>query len=140
MSLIDEVEPHPLPESQPYWDGIARDELWLQQCSECTQFHFPPAPACPHCSSRDLAWRQASGCARLYSFVIAEHPWPQWHVEGPMSVALVELAEGPRIVSTIVDCPQTPEALQLDMVLRPAFRTLGTRRMLCFTPARENYA
>jgi uncharacterized protein len=134
LSALPDVDPLPLPESRPFWDAVEQGELRLQQCGDCAKFHFPPSPACPHCSSRAQAWKPVSGRGTLYSYVIAQSPWPQWNADGPMSVALVELEEGPRLVSTVVDCPQTPEALRLDMPLAATFRPFGARRMLCFAP------
>ena len=96
---------------------------------------FPPYPVCPHCSSKNIEWVTASGDATLYSYVIHERPMRQWNTEGPRSVALVTLAEGPMLVSTVVDCDQTPEALQLDMPLRATFRPFDEIEVLCFEPA-----
>jgi len=140
MSLIDNVQPMPLPETQTYWDGIDAQTLLIQRCNACKEFYFPAAPVCPKCTSRCVEWIEASGKARLYSYVITQKPWPEWmqawREDGPMSVALVELAEGPRLVSTIVDCAQTPEALEIDMPLLTTYRRFGTRpSMLCFKPA-----
>jgi uncharacterized OB-fold protein len=56
---------------------------------------------------------KASGRASLYSYVIHHRPVPGF--TPPYAIAVVELAEGPRMMTNIVDCPQTPEALQLDM-------------------------
>jgi len=136
MSLVDDLQPMPLPESQPFWDGTEAEKLLIQRCDDCGRHYFPPAPVCPECTSRNVEWVEASGEAELYSYVITHRPWPQWGQDGPMSVALVQLAEGPRLVSTVVDCPQTPDALTLDMPLRATFRRFGEgKNLLCFVPA-----
>jgi hypothetical protein len=98
-------------------------ELRLQRCRDCAQAYFPPRPFCPKCSSRAVEIFAASGKATLYSYVINHRP-PPWLKEAPkepQSIAVVELAEGPRMMTNIVDCPQTPEALVLDMVLEVTF-------------------
>ena len=137
MGLVSDLQPFPLPESQPFWDGIENEKLVIQRCGECGEHYFPPAPVCPKCTSRDVAWVEVSGEATLYSYVIVQRPWPQWQHDGPMSAALVQLDEGPRLVSTIVDCPQTPDNLPLDARLVATFRPFGDRqKMLCFRLAR----
>jgi uncharacterized OB-fold protein len=134
------LEPKVLPETAPYWEGADNARLMLPRCNACCRAYFPPSPICPHCSSRDIAWIEASGRATLYSFTITEKPWPGWFAgdarSEPMSVAIVELAEGPRLLSTVVRCAQTPEGLALDMPLVAVWRPFGERpNMLCFRPA-----
>jgi uncharacterized protein len=130
--------PVPTPETQPYWDGVAAGELRLPRCRACAKAFFPPSPVCPHCTAREVEWFTASGEATLYSYVISERPSKLWHQEGPMSVALVSLAEGPMLVSTVRGCEQTPEALQLDMPLRATFAPFDETPVLVFEPARGN--
>lgn len=137
MTMSSRLIPFALPESQTFWDGTAEEKLLLQQCSDCYHKYFPPAPVCPNCSSRAVESIQASGRATLYSYVISAKPWPQWGIDGPMSVALVDLEEGPRMLSTIVDCPQTRDALVLDMSLELTFRRFGDDgpNMPCYRPS-----
>ncbi len=97
--------------------------------------YFPPSPVCPSCTSRDIEWFTASGDATLYSYVIHSRPSKLWNVDGPMSVALVALAEGPMVVSTVIGCPQTPEALVLDMALKATFTPFEEAQVLAFLPA-----
>jgi hypothetical protein len=63
---------------------------------------------------------KASGRATLYSYVINHRPRPDFGEE-PHSIAVVQLEEGPRMMTNIVGCPQTPEALELDMALEVTF-------------------
>jgi uncharacterized OB-fold protein len=135
------LEPITLPETAPFWEGADANRLMIQRCRSCANFYFPPAPICPSCTSRDIEWTQASGRATLYSFAIAQSPWPQWSVSGPMSVAMIQLEEGPRLLSTIVDCGQTVDALELDMPLTATWRPFGERpNLLCFKPSAETQA
>lgn len=135
MSLIGGgAAPFITPETRPFWDAVAQDRLLIPRCTDCGSFYFPPSPVCPKCTSRNVEWTDASGEATLYSFMIAQNPWPEWGVDGPMSIAHVALAEGPRLISTVVDCPQTPEALKIDMPLLATFRPFGDQKMLCFKP------
>ena len=113
--------PEPTPETRHFWDGCAKGELRLQRCAHCGgASYFPPRPFCPTCQSRDVEIYAASGKAILYSYVINHRPRPDMGTE-PYAIAVVELAEGPRMMTNIVGCPQTPEALQLDMKLKVTF-------------------
>jgi uncharacterized OB-fold protein len=111
--------PKPTPETQHFWDGTRVSELRLQRCDACSHVYFPPRPFCPKCSSRAVSVFAASGRGKLLSYVINERGHPAW--DGPYAIALVELDEGVRMMSNVVDCPQTPEALVLDMPLTVKF-------------------
>jgi uncharacterized OB-fold protein len=77
--------------------------------------YFPPRPFCPTCGHREVSVVEASGRATLHSYVINQRPGAGF--DGPTALAVVELAEGPRMMSNIVDVEQTEEALVLDMEL-----------------------
>jgi len=114
--------PEPTPETRHFWDGTAAGELRLQRCGACEHTYFPPRPFCPSCASRDVRVFVASGRATLYSYVINHRPAPGF--DAPHSIAVVELEEGPRLMTNVVGCPQTPEALVLDMELEVTFEKL----------------
>jgi 3-oxo-4,17-pregnadiene-20-carboxyl-CoA hydratase alpha subunit len=84
-----------------FWEGVQRGELLLQRCAECGGLRHPPTPMCPRC--RSLAWdtQRASGRGIVYSYCIAHEP-PVPGLTPPYVVALVELAEGPRLVSNLL--------------------------------------
>ncbi|MGB5758797.1 MAG: Zn-ribbon domain-containing OB-fold protein [Acidimicrobiales bacterium] len=114
--------PIPTPETEHFWNGTKAGRLLLQRCADCDEAYFPPRPFCPRCSSRDVVVEQASGRGLLHSYVINHRPHPAF--DGPYAIAVVELDEGPRMMTNIVDCPQTPEALQLDMAVEVAFEPI----------------
>lgn len=114
--------PRPTPETEHFWAGTRLGELRLQRCDECDDVYFPPRPFCPSCASREVSVFTASGRASLYSYVINHRPHPAF--DGPYSIAVVQLAEGPRMMSNIVNVDQTPEALVLDMQLEVIFEEL----------------
>ena len=122
MSSDGRVIPVPTPETQHYWDGAKAGELRLQRCTDCGHIYFPPRPFCPTCGSRAVERCTASGRGRLFSYVINHLPSPGF--TPPFAIAVVELEEGPRLMSNIVGCPQTPEALQIDMPLEVTFERL----------------
>lgn len=128
--------PKPTPETQNFWDGCLAGELRLQKCADCTHTYFPPRDFCPACSSRNVESLKASGKATLYSYVINHRPRPDFG-DQPHSIAVVTLAEGPRMMTNIIDCPQTPEALQLDMALEVSFESVNeTISLPKFRPAK----
>jgi uncharacterized OB-fold protein len=129
-------KPIPTPETRHFWDGTHRHQLLLQQCDVCSHVYFPPRPFCPKCSGRAVTVVPASGRATLYSYVISHRPAPGF--EPPFSIAVVTLEEGPRMLTNVVGCPQTPEALQLDMPVEVVFHRLDDDITLpLFRPARE---
>ena len=114
--------PEPTPETAHFWEGTRQGELRLQRCDACLHVYFPPRPFCPRCAHRRVTVFRASGRATLYSYVIHHRPVPGF--EPPYSIAVVELEEGPRMMTNVVNAPQTPEALLLDMPVRVVFRRM----------------
>ena len=112
--------PEPTPETRHFWDGCKEGELRLQRCTACRQTYFPPRAFCPKCASRDVEVYAASGRGVLWSYVINHRPRADMGTE-PYAIAVVKLEEGPTMMTNIVDCPQTPEALTLDMPLKVSF-------------------
>lgn len=122
MSDPKRFVPAPTPETAHFWDGAREGELRLQRCTACGDAYFPPRAFCPECGSREVRVEKASGRARLYSYVINHLPAPGF--TAPYAIAVVELEEGPRMMSNILECEQTPEALVLDMPLEVTFEKL----------------
>ena len=99
----------PLPisshESAAFWEGCRNHELRVQRCEGCGHFAFPPASRCPQCLASSLKWTKTSGRGKIYSFVIYHRAYhPGFEKEIPYVVALVELDEGPRLISNIIEC------------------------------------
>jgi uncharacterized protein len=122
MARASRPVPEPTPETQHFWEGTKAGELRLQRCDRCSKVYFPPRPFCPECSHRSVSVFRASGRARLASYVINHRSHPAW--DGPYAIALVELEEGVRMMSNVVGCAQTPEALVIDMPLEVTFEKL----------------
>ncbi len=117
--------PEPTPETQHFWDGTRAGELRLQRCDDCEKVYFPPRPFCPDCACRSVSVIVASGKATLHTYVISHRAMPDSGMEAPYSIAVVELDEGPRLLSNVVECEQTPEALRLDMPLEVVFEEVS---------------
>ena len=127
--------PTPTPETQHFWDGTREGELRLQRCDGCGKNYFPPRPFCSACGSRRVSVFKASGKAVLWSYVIHHRAVPGF--KPPYAIAVVQLAEGPRLMTNIVECEQTPEALQLDMPLEVVFEKQNdTITLPLFRPAK----
>jgi uncharacterized OB-fold protein len=117
---IDPKEAHikPLPtpdaDSQAYWDGLKEGKLLLQHCGQCGHVQFYQQVHCRQCGSEQLTHRAASGRGVVHSFsVVHRAPGPAFKQDTPYAVLLVELAEGPRMISSLID--GDPMAVQFDM-------------------------
>ena len=112
--------PQPTAQSRPFWDACASDDLRLQRCDACGAWWFPPAERCPECLGTRWAWTTTSGRGRVYSFVVFHRAYhPAFASELPYVVALVELEEGPRLISNVVGCPV--ESVRCDMTVEVVF-------------------
>jgi uncharacterized OB-fold protein len=127
--------PQVTPETKQFWDAAQNDELQIQRCNACGRHYFYPRPFCPHCFSDDVEWTRVSGRATLHSYVINHRPMPGWEDEAPYAIAQVELEEGPRLMTSIVGVPNTPEALVLDMALEVTFEDQSGMKIPKFKPA-----
>ena len=127
--------PEPTPETKHFWEGCKEGKLLLQRCPDTGRAYFPPRPFSPYTGNRTGEVFQASGRATLHSYVIHHRPVPGF--TPPYAIAVVELEEGPRMMTNIIDCPQTPEALVLDMPLEVAFEAMDEKTTLpLFRPAK----
>ena len=113
--------PVPTPETQFFWEKARQHELWIQRCTACGHVFFYPRFHCPQCLSDKLEWFQASGKGILYSYMINHRAPPGFEEEAPYAIAVVQLQEGPRMMTNIVGIENTPENLVLDMLLEVVF-------------------
>lgn len=112
--------PKPNPETQPFWEGCAAGELRLQHCTTCDHVQFPPRRLCSNCLSEDVEWRQASGAGRVRSWSLVTAPGaPGFEEEVPFVSALIELEEGPTMLSVIRNC--AADAVDFDMPVQVIF-------------------
>ena len=116
----------PLPVKQPesdfYWEKAQAHEFWLRRCNACEQAYFYPRDFCPNCGSRDVSWIQASGKGTLHTFAIVHRaPVPAFRDHVPFVVAMVDLEEGPRIPTNLVDVEPDPEHIHVGMAVEVAF-------------------
>jgi uncharacterized OB-fold protein len=110
--------PQPDAVSAPYWEALAAGRHVFQRCTVCTNAWLPPRHECPRCLESKYVWEEASGDARLISWVVYHTAFhPAFKARLPYTVAVVELAEGPRLISNIAG-EGDPEALRIDQPLR----------------------
>lgn len=89
--------------NRPFWDGCRRGELLLQRCRHCGRLRYPAAVVCPDCLSAEAQWQPMSGRGRVFSFVVFHRAYhPAWEARVPYNVALIELDEGPIMLSNVV--------------------------------------
>lgn len=93
-------------EAKPFWANLREHKLMAQRCNSCGKFFsFPPQGSCPHCLSNDYTWTQLSGKGKVYSFVNYHRAWhPSYEAKTPYNVSLIDLDEGPRLISNVIDC------------------------------------
>lgn len=95
--------------TEPWFDACKQDVLLLQKCGTCNKHQFYPRIICSHCGAGQPDWVETSGRGRIASFSIVRRAISKAY-EAPYVVALIELEEGPVMMSNIVDCdPDTVE-------------------------------
>lgn len=113
-----ELRPRPAisEDTRFFWEGVGRGELLIQRCAACGELRHPPRPMCPRCRSLEWTTRKASGRARVHSYVIPHHP-PLAAFPDPYVVALVDLEEGTRLVTNLVDVEPSEVRIGMEVEL-----------------------
>jgi uncharacterized OB-fold protein len=114
---------HPSPDSSPFWSACRERRLVLPRCTACGDLFFYPRTLCPVCGSRDLTWVEVSGRGRIHAFTI-QHVTavPELRDVLPFVTVLVELDEGPRMMSFLVDAGADPSSIRCDAPVEVDFR------------------
>jgi uncharacterized OB-fold protein len=113
--------PVPTPETKPFWDAARRHELALPFCRPCGAFFYYPRAACPRCLSPDLAWKPVSGRGTLHTFTVVHRGQKGFPLSPPYVIAVVELEEGPRMMTNLVGIEPDPAALRIGMPVEVTF-------------------
>ncbi|MYD43450.1 MAG: DNA-binding protein [Gammaproteobacteria bacterium] len=126
--------PTPTPETAHFWEGTKQRKLLLQRCMDNGNVYFPPRARDPASGSANIEIFEASGKAKLISYTINHRQHPSF--ETPYAIAIVQLEEGPMMMTNIVECEQTPDALVLDMPLEVTYEDVSdTITVPLFKPA-----
>ena len=124
MAEYDKPLPIPSAESQPYWEALRECRLMMPRCDDCRRYWFPPALLCPHCNAATWTWTQASGRGRIFSYVVYHRVYhPAFAQEVPYAVAVIELDEGPRMISNVIGI--APDKLACDMRVEVVFEPVS---------------
>ena len=118
------------PEHQEYWDAAAEGTLLIKKCESCGEHHYYPRIICPFCSSDQTSWVKAKGTGSIYTYSVMRRGVPY-------AIAFVELEEGPRMMTNIVDC--NLDELYIGQKVHVAFKQSGPTDqpgpfVPCFTP------
>jgi uncharacterized OB-fold protein len=112
--------PHPAPWSRPFWEGTKQGKLLVKTCGACGHVDHPPYLFCTACGSEEAGWVEASGRATLHAYAVNTYGVPFPFMEDlPYVTALIDLPEGPRMISNVVDC--APDELKNGMELEVVF-------------------
>jgi uncharacterized OB-fold protein len=129
------TRPLPRPNSltQPFWDATKEGRLVVQRCTSCSAFVWTPQIACRECLAETLEWTEVSGKGKVYTFVVIHHAAiPAF--KAPYTIAVVELDEGPRFFTDLVDVD--PADVHIDMPVEVAFEDAGPVGLYHFRPRR----
>jgi hypothetical protein len=112
--------PKPTPWSQPFWDAAREHRLVLRRCDTCGTYQHPPYPYCEVCYQEEFSWVDAVGRASLFAYTVNHSAVPvPFMADLPYVTAIVELSEGVRMISNIVECDH--DALRSGMELEVVF-------------------
>jgi uncharacterized OB-fold protein len=122
--MVEKPTPPIDPWTEPYWTAIHKGELLLQFCPDCQKYIFYPRRYCPTCFSEQVTWVQASGRGKVYAFTIVQNNAPSAFTEEmPFVIAIVNLEEGVRMMTNLVDCD--PAAIYSEMPVVITFEKLN---------------
>jgi uncharacterized OB-fold protein len=121
-------DPRPNPETAAYWAAARNGKLLIKRCQDCGAVHYYPRAHCPFCFSDRTTWLECSGLGTIYSFSVMRR------AEQPYALAYVTLAEGPTMMTNIVDCDL--DAVRIGQPVKLVFRPSEKGQPVpMFTPA-----
>lgn len=114
LPLIDE-------DSRPFWESVAERRMRIPCCTSCGLHRFPPYGHCPTCLSDATEWVEVSGRGKVYVSLTFHRPFhPAWAGDVPYNLSIIELEEGVRMWSNVIDLP--PEAVKIGMEVELVYR------------------
>lgn len=112
---------------EAYWQAARAGRLLIKHCGGCNKSHYYPRPLCPFCMSSDTQWRETSGEGTIYSWSVERRATP------PYAIAFVTLAEGPTLLTNVIDCDL--DSLAIGQRVKLAFETREDQPVPVFRPA-----
>jgi uncharacterized OB-fold protein len=117
---VPKPRPEPTPVSRPFWEALRAERVELQRCDDCSRWVYYPRARCPACLSDRLTWTTVDGLGTVYTYTVAEQATAlPFADEVPQLLAIVELTEGVRMSTTLVDVE--PGAITIGMPVTPVF-------------------
>lgn len=120
MTTLPTRAPHPSAETQPFFDAASEGRLSLPVCDDCGWTIWYPRLHCPKCRGEDVTWTDSPGTGTVYSFTVTRRGQGRWRDASPFVIAYVELDEGPRVLTNIVDVD--PETVHIGMEVTATFQ------------------
>ena len=118
--------PVPIPDAdtEPFWEGCREHRLRFQKCRVCGHIRWPASIVCPSCWRNDTEWITASGKGIVYSFAVYHRAFdPAFESEIPYVIAVVQLVEGPKMITNLVECQ--PSDIECDMHVEVAWEDIS---------------
>ena len=120
-------QPFDLPEGVAYWEAAKRGVLSLPWCTNCARAVYYPRTFCPHCHSETNQWKVLSGRGTVYSFGVERRSVAGCDLEPPFVVAIIDLEEGARMVSNVLE---PPESLEIGAAVQAVFVAMADGRVV----------
>lgn len=131
---IAKPTPTPVPLTEPFWAAARRGELLLQRCRKCGHHQHYPRVLCTRCWHREHEWVPSSGRGRVWTFTVVHRPGhPAWDTEVPYVLAIVELDEGPRLLTNVIGIE--PAEVTVDLRVTARFAEDEDAPLVQFEPA-----
>lgn len=100
-----------------FWQGLEEERFLCTRCTGCARLSFPPRPVCVDCGARDIAWVELSGHGTLYSATVIHAGPSLYWAGGPYTVGIVDLVEGPRLITRVLGALAPPIGSAVQIVV-----------------------
>lgn len=120
----------------PFWEGLAQGEVRLQKCGKCAAHQYPAETFCYECGAQEMSWVTAAGEGTVYSFIVVHQLYHKsFKPFLPYTVAIVQMDEGPRMLSAMLGLNRPVE---IGERVKPLIRSVdGDRAFLTYVPVKE---
>jgi uncharacterized OB-fold protein len=113
----------------PFWLRAKEGVLAIQRCRACSKHQMPPWSTCRNCMSVEVEWEKSGGKGSVYSFSVVHHP-PYEGLVAPYAFAVIELDEGVRMATNVINCPMSD--VKIGMRVRVVFKPISENITLPF--------
>lgn len=132
--MVAKPVPRPNADTRPYWEACNEERLLYQKCGACGHNQFYPRSICAKCGSGEPTWTEARPSGAVHSFTVVERaPSEAFKPDVPYVLALVDMADGYRMMMNVVDCD--PAAVEIGMAVRIVFEDRDGQKLPQATPA-----